>query len=112
MRCDVGSCWNKGHVNVQVWEPKSMDQGICPPSYFIGPDDQMRPGRSLGLCYGCYLRLVRVRRRAGEKYPWPRDGEPLEPPDFWGAFEGWEPEPENPNEEYMADMESTVWRNR
>lgn len=112
MRCHVGPCWNRGQVDVHVWEPEGVNQDFMPPSYFIGDDDQMRPGRSFGLCYGCYLRLVRVRRRAGEVYPWPKHSQPLESKEFWAAFEGWEPEPENPSDEYLVKMEETVWRNR
>lgn len=112
MRCDVGSCWNRGRINVQVFIRSDEDSGLVPVRFAVEKDDdlEMRAGRIFGLCYGCYLRLVRQRRRSGDTHPWP-DG-PLEWDQFWSAFEGWEPEPENPSDSYLAEMETTVWRGR
>lgn len=108
MRCIVATCWNKGHVDVHVIAPERT--GMV--RLVEKAEDEWAEVdiHNVGLCYGCYLRLVRTRRRAGHTEPWPRN--PISVEEYRAAFDTWEPEPENPNDKYMAEMEATVWRNR
>lgn len=108
MRCDVSTCWNKGQINICVVAPKRTGTVRLVEK----AEDQWSEVdvETYGICYGCYLRLLRTRRRAGFEKPWPSD--PITPEEWRAAFDDWEPEPENPNDDYMAEMEATVWKGR
>ena len=92
LRCDNGSCMDRGEHYVDILD---IHGG--------GP-------HSIGLCCGCYLRVLRQRRRAGHVRPWPL--EPIPNDEFWGYFKGWEIEPTYPNDEYMKHMEESCWKGR
>ena len=113
MRCDNTSCWDRARHDVNVRVAVGTERTHTGISFVADPtseDIELVDGYVISLCCGCYLRMLRQRRRAGHVRPWP--DKPIPNEEFWSYFTGWEPEPEYPNDEYMEKMEAGPWRGR